>query len=72
MYASLFFAVRFEVTFEKLAKTFRFLKVAIQDHISVSLIYAVKCNTHKYKPSQIYKQFKVDSSKDRLDTKILS
>jgi len=36
IYASLFFAVRFEVTFEKLAKTFQFLKVAIQDHISIS------------------------------------
>ena len=30
------FAVCFVVTFEKLAKTFQFLKAAIQDHISIS------------------------------------
>ena len=28
-------------------------------------------NARKYKPSQIYKQFKVDRSKDKLGTKIL-
>ena len=36
IYASLFFAVRFVVTFEKLAKTFQFFKAALQDHISIS------------------------------------
>ena len=67
------FAARFAATFEKLAKTCQFLKAAIQDHISISfLIYAVVCDVRKYKPSQIYKQFKVHSSKDRLETKILS
>ena len=50
IYASLFFAVRYVVTFEKLAKTFQFLKAPIQD---LFLIYAVACDARKYKPSQI-------------------
>ena len=43
-----------------------------RSYFHLFLIYAVACDTHKYKPSQIYKQFEVDSSKDRLDTKILT
>ena len=54
IYASLYFVVCFVVTFQKLAKTFQFLKAAIQEHIfSISLIYAVTGNARKYKPSQI-------------------
>ena len=46
IYASLFFAVRFVVTFEKLAKTFQFLKAALQDHISISFQFTQLRATH--------------------------
>ena len=45
----------------------------LRSYFNLFLIYAVACDARKYKPSQIkYKQFKVDSSKDRLDPKKLS
>ena len=40
IYASLFFAVHFVETFERLAKTFQFLKTftaAIQDHLDINI-----------------------------------
>ena len=50
IYASLFFAVRFVETFERLAKTFQFLKIftaVIQDHldtdIGIDTLYSVIC-----------------------------
>ena len=46
IYASLFFAVRFVVTFEKLAKTFQLLKLAIQDNISISFQFMQSHATH--------------------------
>ena len=57
IYASLFFAVHFVVTFERLAKTFQFLKM-IHGHYSRSyfnlfLIYTVVRDAHIYIPSQI-------------------
>ena len=42
-----------------------------RSYFNLFLIYAVMGNARKYKPSQIYKQFKVDRSKDKLGTKIL-
>ena len=44
----------FLITFKKLAKTFQFLKAAIQDHnyFNLFLIYVVMWNAHEYKPSQ--------------------
>ena len=42
----------------------------LRSYFNLFLIYAVACDAHKYKPSQINKQFKVDSSKDKLGTKI--
>ena len=80
MYASLFFAVRFVVTFESLKETFQFLKMICgsysRSYFNLFLIYAVahdctcarlyvNTNLQKYKNS-------FDSSNDRLDTKILS
>ena len=69
-----FFAVHFVVTFERLAKTFQFLKMIhdgnSRSYINLFLIYTVarkrlqKYNLQKYKNS-------FDSSKERLDTKIL-
>ena len=54
---SLFFSVRFVRTFERLAKTFQFLKIIhsgySRSHFNLFLIYAVACNACKYKPSQI-------------------
>ena len=55
---SLFFAVRFVRTFERLANTFQFLKLMIhssytRSHFNLFLIYAVACHVHKYKPSHI-------------------
>ena len=70
MYASPFFTVCFVVTLKKLAV---FESGYLRSYFNLFLIYAVACDARKYKPSQIiYKQFKVDSSKDRLDTKKLS
>ena len=71
---SLFFAVSFVRTFERLAKTFQFLKMIHSGYsrsyfnlFLISLLRAMPVNTnlHKYKNS-------CHSSKDRLDTKILS
>ena len=74
IYGSLFFAVRFVVTFERLPQTFQFLKMIhsgySRSYFNLFLIYAilvthVNTNLHKCKNS-------CDSSKDRLDRKILS
>ena len=53
IYASLFFAVRFVETFERLAKTYQFLKIfiaVIQDHLDIDIhidtlliLYSVIC-----------------------------
>ena len=63
IYASLMFAACFVVTLESLTKTFQVLKMICGGY-SRSYMH-VNTNVHKYKNS-------FDSSKDRLDTKILS
>ena len=54
---SLLFAVRFVRTFEKLTKTFQFLKIIqgsySRSYFNLFLIYAVACDARKYQPSQI-------------------
>jgi len=57
IYASLFFAVHFVVTFERLAKTFQFLKMThggnSRSYFNLFLIYAIARERLKYKPSEI-------------------
>ena len=57
IYATLIFAVRFVVSFERLAKTFQVLKMICgsysRSYLYLFLIYAVTHDTRKYKPSQI-------------------
>ena len=52
---SLFFAVRFVRTFERLAKTVQFSKMIhsgySRSYFNLFLIYAVACDARKYKPS---------------------
>ena len=52
IYATLFFAVRFVVTFESLAKTFQFLKMICGDYsrsyFNLFLIYTVAHNTQTF------------------------
>ena len=72
IYASLLFAVHFVVTFEKQANISVVESGYSRSYFNLFLIHAVMCDARKYKPSQIYKQCKADSSKDRLVTKILS
>ena len=61
------------VAFKKIGKNISdFESGYSRSYFSLFLIYAVACDVRKYKPSQIYKQFKVDRSKDRLETKVLS
>ena len=54
---SLFFAVHFVRTFERLAKTFQFLKMIhsgySRSYFNLFLIYVVACDAHNYKPSHI-------------------
>ena len=68
---SLLFALCFVRTFERLTKTFQFLKIIhssySRSHFNLFLSRAMPVNTNLH----IYKN-SCDSSKDRLDTKILS
>ena len=67
------FCCTFCGNFRKTGKNISAFEISYwRSYFNLFLIYAVTCDTRKYKPSQIYKQFEVDSSKDRLDTKILT
>ena len=68
-----YFLLCFLVTFQRLTKTFQFLKMICgrnsRSYFNLFLIYAVTRDGLKCKPSEIKNSF--DSSKDRVDTKIL-
>ena len=75
---SLFFSVRFVRTFERLAKTFQFLKIIhsrySRSYFNLSLISLSRAMPVKLIQTFTYNVYKnsCHSSKDRLDTKILS
>ena len=75
IYTFLFFAVCFVVTFERLAKTFQFLKMIhrgyLRSYFDFFLIFTLSHTTHVNTNLNKYKN-SFDSSKDRLDTKIVS
>ena len=54
---SLFFTVLFVVTFERLAKTFQFLKMihssSSRSYFNLLFIYTIACDARKYKSSEI-------------------
>ena len=70
---SLFFALRFLITFKRLTKTFQFLKMIdsgySRSYFNLFLIHVITCDTHKLHEHTFTN---IKTAVDKLDAKILS